>query len=54
MMLLKLVVLVEAALLVLLGSIVLIFGILDKLLNMLCEVNSSGPPNLIPNNCINR
>ena len=54
LMLLKSVVLVEVALLVLLGSLEMILGILDKLLNVLYEVNSSRPPTLMPNNCINR
>ena len=53
-MLLKSVVLVEVVLLVLLGSLEMILGILDKLLNVLYEVNSSRPPTLMPNNCINR
>ena len=53
-MLLKPVVLVKVALLILLGSLEIIFGILDKLLNVLCKVNSSRPPTLMPNNCINR
>ena len=46
--------LVEIALLVLLGSLEMIFGLLDKLLNVLHEVNSSRVPTLMPNNCINR
>ena len=54
LMLLKSVVLVKVALLVLLGSLEMILGILDKLLNVLYEVNSSRPPTLMPNNCINR
>ena len=54
LMLLKLVVLVEVALLVLLGSLEMILGLLDKLLNVLYEVNSSRLPTLMPNNCINR
>ena len=54
LMLLKLVVLVEVVLLVLLGSLEMILGFLDKLLNELYEVNSSRPPTLMPNNCINR
>ena len=53
-MLLKSVVLVKVVLLVLLGSLEMIFGLLDKLLNVLHEVNSSRPPTLMPNNCINR
>ena len=54
LMLLKSLVLVEVALLVLLGSLEMILGFLDKLLNVLYEVNSSIPPTLMPNNCINR
>ena len=54
LILLKLVVLVEVALLVLLGSLEMIFSLLDKLLNVLHEVKSSRPPILMPNNCINR
>ena len=54
LMLLKLVVLIEVVLLVLLGSLEMIFGLLDKLLNVLYEVNSSRPPTLMPNNYINR
>ena len=54
LMLLKSVVLVEVALLVLLGSLEMIFGLLDKLLNILYEVNSSKSPTLMCNNCINR
>ena len=54
LMLLKLVVLVKVALLVLLGSLEMILGILDKLLDVLYKVNSSRPPTLMPNNCINR
>ena len=50
LMLLKLVVLVEVALLVLLGSLEMILGILDKLLNVLYKVNSKRPPTLMPNN----
>ena len=53
-MLLKSVVLVKVALPVLLGSLEMILGILDNLLNVLCKVNSSRPPTLMPNNCINR
>ena len=49
-MLLKLVVLVEIVLIVLLGSLKMIFGLLDKLLNMLYEVNINRPPTLMPNN----
>ena len=54
LMLLKLVVLVKVALIVLLGSLEMILGILDKLLNMLYEVNSSRLPTLMPKDCINR
>ena len=54
LMLLKSVMLVEVALLVLLGSLEIILGILYKLLNMLYKVNSSRPPTLMPNNCIKR
>ena len=53
-MLLKSVVLVEVALVVLLGSLEMILGILDKLLNVLYKVNSSQPPTMMPNNCIKR
>ena len=54
LMLLKSVVLVEVALLVLLGSLEIIFSLLDKLLNVMYKINSNRPPNLMPNNCINR
>ena len=54
LMLLKSVVLVKVALLILLGSLERILGLLDKLLDVLCKVNSSKPPTLMPNNCINR
>ena len=54
LILLKSVVLVKIALLVLLGSLEMIFGVLDKLLNILYEVNSCRCPNLMRNNCINR
>ena len=54
LMLLNSVVIVKVALLVLLGSLEMILGLLDKLLNMLYEVNSSRPPTLMPKNCINR
>ena len=54
LILLKSVVFVKLALLVLLGSLDMIPGFLDKLLNVLYEVNSSKPPTLMPNNCINR
>ena len=52
-MLLKSVVLAEIAFLVLLGSLEMIFGLLDKLLNVLYKVNSSRLPTLMLNNCIN-
>ena len=54
LLLLKPVVFVKVALLILLGSLEMILGLLDKLLNMLCKLNSSRPPTLMPNNCINR
>ena len=54
LMLLKSVVIVKVALLVLLGSLEMILGFLDKLLNVLYEVKRCRPPTLIPNNCINR
>ena len=54
LMLLKSVVLVEVVLLVFLGSLEMILGLLDKLLNVLHEVKSSRLPTLMPNNCINR
>ena len=54
LMLLKSVVLVKVAFLVLLGSLEMILGLLDKLLNMLYKVNSSRPLTMMPNNCINR
>ena len=50
-MLLKSVVLVKIALQILLGSLKMIFGLLDKLLNVLYKVNSSRPTTLMPNNC---
>ena len=50
LMLLKSVMLVEVALLVLLGSLKMMLGFLDKLLNVLYEVNSSRPPTLMLNN----
>ena len=54
MVLLKSVVLVEVALLLLLGSLQMILGILDKLLNVLYKVKISRPPTMMPKNCINR
>ena len=54
LMLPKSLVFVKVALLVLLGSLEMILGILDRLLNVLYEVNSSRPPTLMPNNSINR
>ena len=54
LMLLKSVVLVKVLLLVLLGSLEMILGFLDKLLNVLYKVKSCRPPTLMPNNCINR
>ena len=54
LMLLKFFLLFEVALLVLLGSLEMILGTLDKLLNVLYKVNSSRPPTLMPYNCINR
>ena len=54
LMLLKSVVLIEVVLLVLLGSLEMILGILDKLLNVLYKVNRNRHPTMMPNNCINR
>ena len=54
LMLLQAVVLVEVALLILLGSLEMILGLLDKLLDVLHKVSSRISPTLIPNNCINR
>ena len=48
------VVLVKVALLVLLGSLEMIFGLLDKLLDMLYKVSSSRHPTLVSHNSINR
>ena len=53
-MFLEMVVLVKVALLVLLGSLEMIFGILDKLLDVLYKVSSSRHPTLISHNSINR
>ena len=53
-MLIQLVVLVKVALLVLLGSLEMIFGILDKLLDVLYKVSSSRHPTLISHNSISR
>ena len=54
LMFLQSVVLVEVALLVLLGSLKMILGILKKLLDMLNEARSSRHPTLVPHNSINR
>ena len=54
LMLLKSVVLVKVAFLVFLGSLEMILGFLDKLLNVLYEINSSRTPTLMPHNSINR
>ena len=48
------VVLVKVALLILLGSLEMIFGILDKLLDILYKVSSRRHPTLISHNSINR
>ena len=53
-MLLQLVVLVKVALLILLGSLEMILGFLDKLLDVLYKVSSSRHPTLISHNGINR
>ena len=53
-MFLQLVVLIELALLVLLGSLEMILGMLDKLLDMLYKVSSSRHPTLVFHNSINR
>ena len=53
-MFLKLVVLVKVALLILLGSLEVILGILDKLLDVLYKASSSRHPTLISHNSINR
>ena len=54
LMLLKSVVLVKVALLILLGSLEMNLGLLDKLLDVLCKANSSKAPTLMPKSCINR
>ena len=54
LMFLKLVVLVEVALLVLLGSLEIILGLLDKLLDVLYIVSRSRSPTLTYHNSINR
>ena len=51
---LQLVVLIKVALLVLLDSLEIILCILDKLLDMLYKVSSSGHPTLVSHNSINR
>ena len=48
------VVLIEVALLVPLGSLEMILGILEKLLDMLYKVSSSIDPTLVSHNSINR
>ena len=54
LMLLQSVVLVEVALLILLGSLEMILGLLDKLLHVLYKVFSSISPTLTSYNSINR
>ena len=54
LMFLQSVVLVEVALLVLLGSLEMILGLLDKLLDVLYKVSSSRSPTLTSHNSINR
>ena len=54
LILLQTVVLVKVALLILLGSLEMSLGLLDKLLDVLYKVSSRRSPTLIPNNCINR
>ena len=54
LMLLQTVVLVEVALLILLGSLGMIFGLLDKLLNFLYKVSSNRSPTLTSHNSINK
>ena len=54
LMLLQVVVLVELVLLILLGSLEMILGLLDKLLDVLYKVSSRRSPTLKPNNCIHR
>ena len=53
-MFLQLVVLIKVALLVLLGSLKIILGIVDKLLDMLYKVSTSIHPTLVSHNSINR
>ena len=53
-MLLQTVVLVEIALLILLGSLEMILGLLNKLLDVLYKVSSSRSPTLTSYNSINR
>ena len=54
LMFLQSVVLVEVEFLILLGSLEMILGLLDKLLNVSYQVSRSRHPTLIPNNSINR
>ena len=54
LMFLQSVVLVKVALLVLLGSLEMILGLLDKLLDMLYKVSNSRSPTLTSHNSINR
>ena len=54
LMLLQAIVLMEVALLILLGSPEMILSLLDKLLDVLYKVSSRRSPTLISNNCINR
>ena len=54
LMLLQAVVLVKVVLLILLGSLEMILGLLDKLLDVLYKVSSRRSPTLILKNCINR
>ena len=54
LMLLQLVVLVEVALVILLGSFEMTLGLLDKLLDALHKVKSSRSPTLTSQNSINR
>ena len=54
LMFLKSVVLVEVALLVLLGSLEMILSLLDKLLDVLYKVSNSRSPTLTSHNSINR
>ena len=54
LMLLQWVVLVEVALLILLGSLGMVPGLLDKLIDVLYKVSSSRSPTLTSHNSINR